>query len=67
MPSIREITLPRTNNTLGKRLVLECGKTEITDLNRSCRTSDKDIVALEVTVDHWRSPTVKEQQTFEDL
>jgi len=67
MPSTPDTTVSRTNDTLGKRLVLERGEAEVTDLNGSSRTSDEDVVTLEVAVDHWRRSTVKEQQTFEDL
>jgi len=56
-----------TNDTLGKRLVLQCSKAEVADLDWPCWTGDKDVIALEITVNHWRRPAVKEQQTFEDL
>ena len=60
-------TISHTNNALGKWLVLERGQAEVTNLHRAGRTSDEDIVTLEVTVDHGRSATVEEQQTFQDL
>jgi len=67
-PSVSQNTISlHTNNTLGKRLVLECGKSEVSNLNRPCSTSDEDVVTFEITVNHRRRPAVKEQQTFEDL
>jgi len=56
-----------TNDTLGKRLVLQRSKAEVADLDWPCWTGDKDVIALEIAVNHWRRPAVKEQQTFEDL
>jgi len=61
------ITVPLTNNTFGEGFVLESGKAKVTDLHRPCCTSNEDVITLQVTMYHWRSPAVKEQQTFEDL
>lgn len=57
----------RTYDTLGKRSPLESGEAQVTDLNGSSGPSDKDVVTLEVTVDDWRRPCMKEVKPFQDL
>lgn len=57
----------RTYDTLGKRSPLESSEAQVTDLNRSGGPSDEDVVTLEVTVDDWRRPCMKEVKPFQDL
>ena len=46
----------RTYNTLGEGFVLQCGKTEIPDLDRASGTRDENVVAFQVSVyDRWDS------------
>ena len=59
--------LSPTYNTLGKRGSLQRGETQVTNLDRASRTSDKDVVTLEVTVDYRGRPRVEEVEALQDL
>jgi hypothetical protein len=51
-----------TDDALGEWLVLEGGEAEVANLDAAGGPSDEDVVTLQVPVDHWRHPGVKEQQ-----
>lgn len=62
-----EMIWDRTYDTLGERCALERGQTQVSNLDRSCWTCDKNVVALQVPVDDGGSPSMKEVETLEDL
>lgn len=62
-----EATWGRTYDTLGEWCALERGQAQVPDLDRSSRTCDKNVVALQVPVDDRGGPSVQEVETLEDL
>lgn len=59
--------LNRTYDAFGKGRPLEGGQTQISDLDRSGRAGDEDVVALEVPVDDGRRPGVQKMKALQDL
>lgn len=48
----------RTNDTLGKGGALKCGQAQVPDLYGARRAGDKDVVALEISVQDRGYPGV---------
>lgn len=62
-----EATWERTYDTLGEWCALERGQAQVPNLDRSRRTCDKNVVALQVPVDDGGGPSVQEVKALEDL
>lgn len=59
--------LSRTYDALGKGGPLEGSQTQVSNLDRSGRSGDEDVVTLEVPVDDGRRPGMKEVQPLQNL
>lgn len=59
--------LSRTYDALGKGGPLECSQAQVSNLDRSGRSGDEDVVTLEVPVDDGRRPGMKEMQPLQNL
>ena len=56
-----------TYDALSKGGPHQSSQSEVTYLDRSCRACYEDVVALEVSVDNWRSSGVKEVKALQNL
>lgn len=56
-----------TNDTFGKRGPLQCRQAQVSNFDRTRRTSDEDVVTLQVSVNDGRGPGVEEVEAFENL
>lgn len=56
-----------TNDTLGKGGSHKSGQSQVPYLDGACGAGYEDVVTLEVPVDYWRSPGVKEVKALQDL
>lgn len=59
--------LSRTYDALGKGGPLEGSQAQVSNLDRSGRSGDEDVVTLEVPVDNGRRPGMKEVQPLQNL
>lgn len=62
-----DLLMKPTYDTLGKGGPHKSGQSQVTYLDRACGACYEDVVTLQVPMDYWRSPGVKEVKPLQDL